>query len=184
MELMSTLKWRAVIFGILALGIAGSGVMWVHTRRLAQPSPRDAVRVVLQGTTFELEVADTPELQSKGLAGRESLGARGGMLFVYAQAQSHSFVMRDCTIPLDAVFVDDSLHIVANHTMTPEAPRSAFEKSGREGDARYESRLKAYLCVTPARYVLEVAAGTIKQLGLREGQSVRIEGLRAPVDSR
>ena len=51
-----------------------------------------------------LETMNTPELQMKGMMGRNSL--EGGMLFPYDQVQQRDFHMKNCKIPLDIIFIN------------------------------------------------------------------------------
>lgn len=54
----------------------------------------------------EIEVADSPELQAKGLMHRESLDEDAGMLFLFFQETSTGFWMKDTLIPLSIAYFD------------------------------------------------------------------------------
>ena len=47
-----------------------------------------------------------PEERSQGLSGRPNLAAGTGMLFVFEQAGSYAFWMKDMRFPLDMVWID------------------------------------------------------------------------------
>ena len=63
-------------------------------------------QVVFEGAAFEVELAVTPEQRARGLMGREHLGDREGMLFIYEVEGFHSFWMKGMVIPLDMVWMD------------------------------------------------------------------------------
>lgn len=59
-----------------------------------------------------LEIADTQELRSQGLSGRENLGDYQGMLFVFDTQGQYSFWMKDMLIPLDIIYINYAGYIV------------------------------------------------------------------------
>lgn len=54
---------------------------------------------------FHAELADTPELQRKGLMFRTELGPDEAMLFPNEEPTARSFWMKNTPIPLDIIFV-------------------------------------------------------------------------------
>jgi len=153
----------------------------------------DVAVVKLGSRTFHLEVAATPEKRFRGLSNRTFIEPDGGMLFVFPdrQVQVHSFVMRDCPIPIDIVYLDKAGRITAMHKMTPEPPRTDAEKqlsAPYEGapdwtwtNDQYEDRLKRYPSRFASQFVIELAGNTLDSLDLKEGQKVEIDvaGLKA-----
>jgi len=55
---------------------------------------------------FSVEIADDAQERAQGLMHRTALARSAGMLFVYPEAQSLSFWMRNTLIELDMVFID------------------------------------------------------------------------------
>jgi hypothetical protein len=122
------------------------------------------------GERFELEVARDPVAQMRGLGGRSSIDAHGGMLFVFPAAQPLAFVMRDCPIPIDVAFLDAQGRVINVQVMTPEAPRAPGESA-----PAYEARLRSYPSALPARFALETAGGRLTQLGVRSGDQIELD---------
>jgi uncharacterized membrane protein (UPF0127 family) len=54
---------------------------------------------------FTVEVARTPEEQTRGLMERQSLAPDRGMVFPYDPAQPVAFWMKNTLIPLDIIFI-------------------------------------------------------------------------------
>jgi len=139
--------------------------------------------VKLAGKTFKLDLALNNQTRFKGLSGRTEIPEDGGMLFVFAdkQVRSQSFVMRDCPVPIDIIYLDRSARIVAMHEMTIEPERTEAEKVlsavagspdwANQNDV-YEERLKRYPSKYATQFVIELKGGTLKTLGLKEGQKI------------
>ena len=138
-------------------------------------APKDTT-ITIAGKPFTLETAFTPSKQFKGLSGRTDIPSDGGMIFVFPFAQERYFVMRDCPVPIDIVFLDAKMKVTAQHEMVPEPPSTPPELvTDKDGSNAYEKRLKRYHSKFPAMYVLEFKGGTIKGLNLKEGQKIEID---------
>jgi uncharacterized membrane protein (UPF0127 family) len=145
-----------VWLALLALGCErGEGVA---------PPPAEAApraRVTIGVHVFDVELADTPERQRRGLSGRASLAPGQGMLFVYDEPEPRGFWMPDMRFDIDIVWIRAG-RIVHVESEVPHAVAGA--------PPVYRPR-------EPADLVLEVAAGTARRLGWRPGAAVRVEGL-------
>ncbi|MBL8763053.1 MAG: DUF192 domain-containing protein [Phycisphaerae bacterium] len=119
---------------------------------------------------FTLELALDYETRFKGLSKRTKVDADKGMLFVFPEAQRLEFVMRDCGIPIDIIFLDGSGRVLAQHAMKAEAPRKE-----KESDEAYNARLTRYSSRYPAQFAVELAGGRNKELGVKEGDLVRLD---------
>lgn len=126
--------------------------------------------VSLGGRTFHLELALDDQTRFRGLSERTHIERDGGMLFVFPRPAVQQFVMRDCPIPIDIVYLDGAGRVVAMHEMTPEEPRRPGES-----DAAYEQRLKRYSSGYAAQFVIEIAGGTLPGLRLSEGDRVELD---------
>jgi uncharacterized membrane protein (UPF0127 family) len=133
--------------------------------------------VTLDGKKFHLELALEPEKRFKGLSGRTEIPAEGGMLFVFPQPLVTAFVMRDCPIPIDIIFLDGTGRITAMHKMLREGDRSEEEKvlDANGINQKYEDRLKKYPSKFAAQFVIELKGNTLDTLKLKEGQKIELD---------
>jgi len=157
----------------------------------ATPQPTlPTLEVKLDGRTFQLEQATTDEQRFRGLSGRTEIAENGGMIFLFRRGTTHNFVMRDCPIPIDIVYVDATGRITAMHAMQPEAERTEAEKVlGPAGvpewakiNEAYEARLKKYSSKHDAIVVIELRGGMLnldgknpKGLNLKVGQKLDLD---------
>ena len=104
--------------------------------------------------TFEVEIASTPQQQAYGLMHVASLPRSAGMLFIFKKDRQRSFWMKNTLIPLDMLFFDGEGRFV-----------SAAENTQPHS-------LESQLSDGPARYVLEINGGVMRQL--RIGDAARL----------
>lgn len=88
-------------------------------------------KIKMGNNIYNLEIADTQELRSKGLMFRKKLPQNSGMIFVFSYDDYRSFYMKNTLIPLDIAFVNSSLEIVNIEQMQPldETPVYSNEKA-------------------------------------------------------
>lgn len=140
----------------------------------------DTAKVTIGNKVFTLELAITTDRRFRGLSERTFIEPDGGMLFVFPQSQVavHGFVMRDCPIGIDIIYLDGSGRILATHEMKAEPPRDPAAGEGTPADAmnaRYNGRLKQYSSRFPSQFVIELAAGSLAKLKLQEGQLIELD---------
>ncbi len=165
------------ILGLVAL-LAIAGAVAFTVSRQSDRGSKGAGRVVLdsqmpvkiKGRTFRLEVAATNEARIKGMGGRTEVPEDSGMLFVFPRATRLTFLMRDCPIPIDVIFLDPSGRVTAIHTMQPEEPRRPGESDGA-----YDARLKKYPSRFPAQYAIELQGGMAAKLGIAQGEKIDLD---------
>jgi uncharacterized membrane protein (UPF0127 family) len=122
----------------------------------AAPSPQVAVAVIgISDADFSVEIAETDDQKAKGLSARESLPENAGMWFVFAQPGNEKFWMKDTTIPLDLIFVDENMKVA--HVIANAVPGS----------------LELLTSPTPYQYVLEVNAGAAAKHTIKIGDEVK-----------
>lgn len=133
---------------------------------------RYLVNAVIKGERFRLETALTEAERRRGLGGREEVPKNGGMVFAFPASQKRvqTFYMADCLVDIDIAYVDDSGRVVKTYTMPAEPLRRPDED---EWD--YIQRLPLYSSVVPVRYVVELRAGTLDRLGVKEGDRIEMD---------
>ena len=89
-----------------------AAVLVVGRVTLAAAAPRWAVAVLPSGHSFSLEVAADDASRARGYMGRETVGPREGMIFVFDDESLHSFWMKDCKTSLDMIWLDAQGHVV------------------------------------------------------------------------
>ncbi len=140
-------------------------------------------RVKIAGESFTLEIADENAERFKGLSGRTFIEPDGGLVFVFppAQVQVQQFLMRDCPVAIDILYLDGAGRVLACYAMVPEAPRGPGEGHPNEpmnaANRAYDTRLKKYSSRYPCGLVIEVAGGTIERLKVKEGDVVTFTDL-------
>lgn len=92
----------------------------------------DLIDIIIGDQKYKVEIADTPEKQEKGLMGRDSLPKDQGMLFVYEEPTDVKYWMKDTSIPLDIIFIDDDLEVISVKKGEPMS-----EKFIEENDVQY-----------------------------------------------
>jgi uncharacterized membrane protein (UPF0127 family) len=141
----------------------------------ASAQPLATRRVFISGVAFDLEVAADPATRELGLSGRDAIDARGGMLFIFPEDAARVFWMRDCKVDIDIAFLDRSGRVVAAHRMRAEPLRRAGER-----EEQYLSRLQRYSSRAPARFAVELRAGSLSQLDISVGSVVDVTGIALP----
>jgi uncharacterized protein len=124
-----------------------------------QTLPISGKAILADGTTIQLEVAQTPEQQEKGLMYRPALPDNQGMLFRFPSAQPVRFWMKNVPVALDMVFLQNGVvkYIEAS------APPCASEPCATYGPN--------VLIDT----VIELRSGGAAKLKLQPGDRVKIE---------
>ncbi len=127
-------------------------------------------KVNLDGTTYTLDIVADDQTRERGLGGVDSLPENGGMLFAFPDSKMRAFVMRDCLIDIDIIFLDSTGRIVAMHHMPIEEPRKPDESQ-----VQYELRLKKYSSRFSAKYAIEILGGKLETMNLKEGQLIDLD---------
>lgn len=149
----------------------------------------------IAGKEFKLEVSMTNEKRFHGLSGRTEIPGDGGMLFVFTDSGVgvQNFVMRDCPIGIDIIYLDSAARVTAFYKMKAEPPRNEAEKNNsppldRAGKPHpeaaawmwtndaYEARLKKYSSKFASQYVIELKGDTLDTLKIKEGDKVELVG--------
>lgn len=169
--------WRIIV--ILLLVAALALLMWSMVQNGdASRTPGDATggveRVVIGGHEFHLELAADSVSRERGMMGRASIDAHGGMLFVFpnGQVQRQSFWMKNCLVDIDIIYLDPRGKVTALHRMKAEPPQRADES-----DVAYETRLRQHLYPSgyPAQFAIELKSGWLDQLNLKVEDQINLD---------
>ena len=76
-------------------------------------------RIVVDGASWLVAVADTPAVQRRGLMFVDDLGELDGMLFVFDTTTTGTFWMKDTALALDIAFFRSDGTLVDRFTMAP-----------------------------------------------------------------
>lgn len=157
-------RWHGIILGVVLfvfIALRWIVPLIVPAPRPSSPVPEEATLTVAS-TTFPALVANTPELAYRGLSRYPTLGAYGGMLFVFPTTATRTFVMRDMVFPLDMVWLTDGVITDIHEHLPLESGVS-------------EPFLTPYTGKVPVNMVLEVVSGTVERYGWRLGDSLRVQ---------
>ena len=110
--------------------------------------------------TIYLEVADSDKERTQGLSGRASLDKTRGLLFVFPNTQIYSFWMKDMNFPLDFIWLNEKKVI----DLTENAPVPIDKDL---------SNLTLYQPREKANEVIELNAGLVKELGIKNGDTLK-----------
>lgn len=92
---------------------------------------------------------------------RDYLPPRTGMLFLFPEDGQFSFWMKNCRMPLDMLFIESTGRIAHIKDSVPPCPADPCP---------------SYPSNVTSRYVLELAGGEARKLGMKVGDVLRIEG--------
>lgn len=154
---------------MLTLGFATMTIMGFQvgcTAGPAQPSlanreiPLDSLptgAIEVGGESIRVWLALNDETRTEGLmhVGESDIADDQGMLFVFETERDLSFWMRNTYIPLDIAYARSDGTIVATHQMEPLT-------------------LQGYPSYEPARFALEMKAGSFDRLGVSVGDQLVI----------
>jgi len=151
---MGVTMWR--FFSILVL-IIMTGHISVFANQAMQ-LPVDSHQLIVKATRgdvhFAVEIADNAVAKQRGLMFRRNFPKDRAMLFVFDREDVIRMWMKNTPLPLDMLFVNGQGKIVSIY---PQAqPFSEMTISS------------GY----PAAYVVEINAGEVRRLGIKEGDDV------------
>lgn len=105
-----------------------------------------------EGRAIEVEIAQTGDQKVRGLSGRHCLAADKGLLFPYDLSGDYCYWMKDMKFAIDMIWLDDEQKVV---TIKENVSPNTFPQS--------------FCPDKPAKYVLEVNAGFVRDAGWHVG---------------
>ncbi len=104
---------------------------------------------------FTLEIADTPDKQARGLMFRKELPKSSGMIFINETDRINSMWMKNTYIPLDMIFLNKDKKVIGILENVP--PMTLDQRTIGK----------------PSKYVIELNAGAVKEIGIKDGDIIR-----------
>ncbi len=117
----------------------------------------DVSTIKINDHSIVVEIKNTEAEREKGLSDRSSLAEGHGMLFVFEKDGTYPFWMKDMLFPIDIIWISSSGSIIGIYeNITPDTYPQTFSSQ------------------SPARYVLELPANSVKRLKINVGDIVRL----------
>lgn len=116
--------------------------------------------ITVAGIVIKVEIAQTNEQKSKGLAGRTSLADNQGMLFPLSATAKPQFWMKNMLIPIDIIWIKDGKITKIDANVQP--PQTGTK----------DTQLTIYSSTPGVDYVLEVRGNLSSDKGIKVGDSV------------
>lgn len=141
---------------LVLLGVLASAFFW------PMPARADILQIITEtgkAHAFQVEIADSPDKQRRGLMHVAALPPQNGMLFPMQPPRIARFWMRNTLIPLDMIFI---------------APGGVISEIVTRRDTQSDTPT-----VSPAKVsaVLELNAGEAARLGIGIGDKVIMSGV-------
>jgi uncharacterized membrane protein (UPF0127 family) len=144
-----------VVVAIFVLLLLVAGKKGTNMPSVAETMNTKQAIVSIGGQNLVASVADTPLARSRGLSGTTSLNNKNGMLFKFEQADEHGIWMKDMTVPIDIIWIDEQNRVVSiEDNVSPSTYPKVFKPD------------------MPAKYVLEVTAGYVLANNIKLGDTV------------
>ena len=138
------------LLSALVASLLASGTVWAQDGPQKLPSIRLTAGMYL----IHAELAQSPEQRSTGLMFRTAMGTNEGMLFVFDEAGTQCFWMKNTLLPLSIAFVADDGSVVNIDEMKPQT-------------------LDSHCSTRPVRFVLEMNQGWFAKRGIRAGAKLQ-----------
>lgn len=137
--------------GLRAAGIAVAAAIAMMPLAACSDDSHAVLHTGKGDFNFTVEIADTDAERAKGLMFRQDLAPDAGMLFDFGQERETSFWMQNTYIPLDMVFIAADGEVKNIHVNARPMDTTAIPSDG------------------PVRFVLEIAGGRSREIGLAPG---------------
>jgi len=126
------------------------------------PEMKKIVTLDIRGASITAELAETIFERSRGLSGRQSLGADEGMLFLFDTVEPHTMWMKDMAFPIDILWIKNGRVV-------------DLEEGARPEPGIPDASLTRYSPDSAAELVLELPAGFARMHGILIGDGVILQ---------
>jgi uncharacterized membrane protein (UPF0127 family) len=143
-----------IVVAVFVVLLLVAGKNGTKISNIASTVTKQAI-VNIGGQNLVANVADTPFERARGLSGTNFLNDKNGMLFKFEQADEHGIWMKDMTIPIDIIWIDEQNRVVSiKENVSPDTYPEIFKPDA------------------PAKYVLEVTAGYVAAKKIKIGDTM------------
>lgn len=155
MEATNSRAEKKIIWIIVIVVIAVVGFLfWGIAKQYLVPTTTISTGI----TTINARLATTEIQREQGLSGTPVLEPNEGMLFVFDRNAKWPIWMKDMKYPIDIIWIDKNKRVVwIERNVTPTTYPKSFKP------------------LTESRYVLEVAAGSAQQYGIRPSTTLQFD---------
>lgn len=149
---------------MIIVAVLGGGYFILKNTSIQKPSQNTAQkserpRVIFAGKEINIEIANTAATREKGLSDRELMDKTEGMLFAFEEPGPQCMWMKDMRFSLDILWIRDNGVVVR---VAEDVAPSTYP------DQKFCSDTEN------VRYVLELVAGTSRDLGISPGSTLQI----------
>ena len=142
------MNWKHVVYIFIICFVFFS--FWFYQRHPLTST------ITIANTTFDIELAITPEEKTKGLGYRDSLFPKHGMVFPYDHKERFDFWMKGMKFPLDFIWIAD--------TSVVDITKNVQPPNGLDMHVVHAS--------VPVNKILEINAGEVEKYNIQIGDSV------------
>lgn len=157
---------KFIIQCVLLIIVIAAGLLF-YTGKISDipfvPQTPKQTQVLINGTTINVEIADTQSKRGKGLGGRENLATDAGMLFIFERQDMYSFWMKGLKFPLDFIWIRGGKIV------------DVTENVSLAGPDQKDENLPIYQSKELIDKLLEVNAGFVSIHGIKVGDTIKIE---------
>lgn len=150
----SFITWRPATTRILIVGLVVLLVSLVISYVVSTFRP--TTLVTAGSGTYRLWIADTDAELAQGLSGVPSIGLDSGLLMKFPHDSTWSIWMKDMKVPLDIVWLDKNKKVV--YIVKNALPELSTDVT--------------FIPKDPARYVIELPAGSVEKAAIKTGSFV------------
>jgi len=140
---------KNILRGVIILGILGAALFILEGRdKIPPPSPpiganqeSEIKSVKFKNAEIRVDLALTALEQERGLSGREKLGEKEGLLFVFPVSGKYYFWMKDMKFPIDILWLNSEREVI--YIKANALPSSYPDIFAPESDAKYVLEVNA-----------------------------------------
>lgn len=114
-------------------------------------------QVIVGSGVYNVKIAKDDESRQRGLSGLSSLPSREGLLMIFDSSDKYSIWMKDMNFSIDIVWLDSNKEVV-------NIVKNADYTKGEQA---------VYTPVKPAKYILEIPAGSVQDDFIRIGSKAQ-----------